>query len=240
MLKENPPIENILHDIYGKEHPNPQELILPDNPLKNNSSCIRPNSAAVEDCSFGDSGKGHIVQELNDLMIKTSPKGTIYSERWNGTRNAGHEIRIGNESLALHQLPIASVQEGATAIIGKGMLVHPEDLITEIKYAESKVGGRLPSTLLIDQNAIITTDLHSAFETYTNKKLDVGHGTTGSGVAQGYASWYEKRALTVRDFASEEWRDKFAKQYVYYADLMGGVDNLSTTLVSAQGNQWEQ
>lgn len=234
MLIENPRIGAILKETYYSKlwKVNPQELFLPYSPLNNNSIGIRPCSASVEDCSFGDSGKGSVVQKLNNLMTKEIYSRTLYSYRYNGSRNAGHEIKFGNEKIAFHQLPVASIQEGAVAIMGKGMLIHPEDLCTEIKYVESKIKGYLPSTLLIDENAIVTTNLHSAFETFTNNKLDVGHGATGSGVAQGYATLYEKRALTIKDLISEDWKEKFASQYKYYSDLMGGDEVLSSTIVN--------
>lgn len=231
MLQESQPIAKIVDDVYHT-FIIPHDLTLRENPFENNKSGIRPHSASVEDCSLGDSGKGHAVQEFNDFLLSTSDIGTLFSLRYNGTRNAGHEIVVHGVRVALHQLPVAVTQEGATGIMGKGMLVHPTDLATEIRYVENSIGAKLPGTLWVDSNAVVTTDLHSAYETFTNKKLDVGHGATGSGVAQGYSSWYEKRAMTVRDLMNESWRDEFAKQYEFYASLMG-ADTLSQMPVNA-------
>jgi adenylosuccinate synthase len=237
MLIEAESIEAIAKRVYEQDAPDPESFLLP-NPVTRNDSGIRPNSASVEDTGLGDSGKGRLAQQMNADLIKVSPSGLLYSERYNGASNAGHEVVVkdtrGNDvKIALHQLPVAAVQEGATAILGRGMLVHPEDLVMEILYVENKIGAKLPARLIIDKNVTVTTDLHRAFEAFANKFLDAGAGNTASGVSQGYASYYEKRAITMEHLMANNWRDTFAKQYKYYASLMGGESVLAASLVKA-------
>ncbi len=228
-MKTERRISDFINEVYNSAPPSPESFVVPPN----TDTQIRPNSVCIEDTSFGDSGKGRVTQEINDKLIRKSPRGILYSYRWNGTRNAGHEIFVNGIGISLHQLPVACTQEGATAILGRGMLIHPNDLVTEMNYTKNRIGtDKLPGKIIIDSNAVIITDVHSAYESFTNRKLDVGHGATGSGVAQGYSTWLEKRAITVSDFVSPNWREIFAKQYNFYADLMGGVDILSSETVN--------
>jgi adenylosuccinate synthase len=111
------------------------------------------------------------------------------------------------------------------------MLVHPVNLLTEIKYVEKKIGAKLPARLIIDANVTVSTDLHRAYEAFVNKFLDVGHGNTSSGVSMGYASYYEKRAITMRDLMSDNWREIFTKQYQFYTALIGGEEILAAAPV---------
>ena len=159
--------------------------------------------------------------------------GELYSYTFNGGRNAGHEIYIDGQAIAFHQLPVAVAQEGATAIIGKGRVIHPQDLVTEMEYAKARLGGQLPcKRLIIDIHATISDDLHAAFEQYTNGLLSVGKGSTKSGIAQGYASYYEKRAMTIEDLMAEDWDHRFANNYRFYATLLGGREQLAAVTVN--------
>lgn len=195
------------------------------------SSQIREHAVSIEDCSFGDSGKARITQTMNDILREVDNSGEIYSYSSNGGRNAGHEIEINGVRIALHLLPVAVAQEGATAIIGKGKVIHPHDLITEITYAQDKLGGRLWGKLLVDKRAVISDDLHAAFEGFSNGLLQVGQGSTKSGIAQGYSSYLEKRGLTIDDVLSDTWEEKFRKNYRFYATLMGGEAEVSNIVV---------
>ena len=233
-IAEAPRIQTIFDKVYRASVPDPKRFILKTNPLNNNGFGIRPRSATVEGGGFGDEAKGHVTQEVNATLSEQSPSGELYAVRYNGTRNAGHEVYVqnGNEYVAvtLHQLPVAVTQEGTTSILGKGMLIHPLDLRTEVSYAEDRLGAALPGNFIIDNNAILTTDLHSASESFVNSELGIT-GSTASGVSEGYSSWLQKRALTVRDFTKDDWRNKFTQQYNLYSKQLG-EEQLAQTLVN--------
>src|SRR3990172_4312767 len=89
---------------------------------------IRVGSESVEDAFFGDSGKGAVVAKINRLYTGNGP---VFSLRYNGGGNAGHEAIIDGKKLVTNQLPMGVVEESATAAISRGMVVHPEDLLTE-------------------------------------------------------------------------------------------------------------
>lgn len=118
------------------------------NPITSQASGIRQNSLSVEDAFFGDSGKGSVVAKFNEILMRD---GKLYSMRYNGGANAGHEANINGKEIITHQLPMVVVKEGATAFITRGMVLHPEDLLTEIKTVQNTLGAsELPGSLIID------------------------------------------------------------------------------------------
>lgn len=179
----------------------------------------RDNSICIEDAFFGDSGKGSVVAKLNELL--KSDKG-LYSIRYNGGGNAGHESYLRGLQIVTHQLPMGVVCEGATAIISRGMAIHPHDLLTEIKQISGKFGGELPGNLLIDRNTLLALDTHKALEETYNSLTPGGSGSTGRGIAPAYASLYERHPVFLDDLLEENWEEKLRDHYHLYAKKIQG------------------
>lgn len=191
------------------------------NPLTQTPN-TRPNSISVEDAFFGDSGKGSVVAKFNRQFKEEGAK-RIVSYRFNGGANAGHEAVINGKKIVTHQIPIAVAQEGATAMIGRAMLIHPSDAVDEIGYLKRELGGELLGNLLIDSNTLLGLDTHRALESALKSIHSGGDGSTGSGIAQGYASFYERTAVTVRDLMDDKtWEATFRKHYELYRILTQG------------------
>ncbi len=206
---------------------------LPKNPITNPEANKRPNSISIEDGFFGDSGKGRITAEFNQVLGKNKK---IYSVRYNGGANAGHECISNGKRIVVHQLPMAIIQDNATAIMARGVLLHPDDLLTEIAYIKREFGGMLPAKLLIDERALLGLDTHRALETVLNIHTTGGRGSTGRGIATGYASLYLRIAVCLKDLLSPQWRDIFSKHYQLYNNFIKGFGkaySLETTEVVA-------
>lgn len=186
----------------------------------NANSEVRPNSVCVEDALCGDSGKGSVVAKYNKIL---SARGLVFSLRYNGGGNAGHETYVNGQAIVTHQLPTAVIQEGATALITRGMVVHPEDLITEINQVKAYFNGDLPGNLLIDERTLLALDTHRALETTFNIHTTGGRGSTGRGIATAYASLYERHPVTMRDLLSPDWTDKLSTHYHLYQEQIAGL-----------------
>lgn len=180
----------------------------------------RPNSFSIEDAFFGDSGKGSVVAKFNHLLSQKSP---VISLRWNGGANAGHETYADGKKIVTHQLPMGVIEEEATAIISRGMVVHPEDLLTEIDIVSSQFIGYLPGNLIIDERAILALDTHRALEHVYKKRTTGSNGSTGRGISSAYASVYERNSLTFKDFLSDDWERIFTDHYTLYQDMIDGL-----------------
>ena len=83
---------------------------------------------------WGDEGKGKIV----DAMAGEYD----YVVRYQGGHNAGHTIVINNKKIALHLLPSGILYEHCKNIIGNGVVINLEALLTEMKSFDN-LQGRL-------------------------------------------------------------------------------------------------
>src|SRR6185295_3000724 len=81
-------------------------------------------ATAVIGLQFGDEGKGQITDLLaqqHDIVI-----------RYNGGANAGHSVRIGNNTYALHQVPLGVLTPGRLNVLANGVVLDPEALASEL------------------------------------------------------------------------------------------------------------
>ena len=72
---------------------------------------------------FGDEGKGKITdfisRDYDDVV------------RFNGGSNAGHTVVINGEKFKFHLIPSGAMQS-KVVILGNGMVIDPEELVSEI------------------------------------------------------------------------------------------------------------
>lgn len=210
---------------------------LKKNPIKNTKENFRPNCLSVEDVYFGDSGKGSIVAKFNEIMGKKNKK--IFSLRYNGGGNAGHECLIDGKMVTTHQLPMGIVKENCTAIVSRGMLIHPEDLLTELNMVKQTLGC-IPGELLIDDRVSLGLDTHRALESALNFKTTGGRGSTGRGIATGYAAHYLRVPVTLKDLLASDWKERFKAHYQLFKTLVEGFGKdfeLSKLDVSSYGKE---
>jgi adenylosuccinate synthase len=178
----------------------------------------RPNSISVEDAFFGDSGKGSVVVKCIGMFKKAK---LVYSLRFNGGANAGHETLYNGTVITTHQLPIGLIFENTTSIITRGAVIHPTDLVAEIERTANTLGG-IPGKLIIDERAPLCLDTHRAREIAMNHATTGGHGSTGRGIASAYESVYGRYAVTMKDLMAHNWKDILGSHYDLYAQFLKG------------------
>lgn len=197
----------------------------------------RVNSIAVTGGALGDEGKGRVTDEVTAEFLEKYPKVIHYRD--NGGANAGHTIEIGDKRLALHQLGSGVTQKGCTTILGKEMVLHPEDLVTEILEVKHFIGRKtLPATVYIDEMACLALDTHRAFESVLKKRTSGGKGSTGRGIGPAYADVLYRHPLRMRDLMKRDWKDKVRLHYGLYRDWTRGLGgNLSKEEVPRLGGK---
>lgn len=181
----------------------------------------RANSIAVLGGALGDEGKGRITDELTSLFLKEQKQ--VFHYRDNGGANAGHTIAFGNKKIALHQLGSGILQKGCTVVLGKEMVLHPQDLVLEIKEVEKVLDGQpMPSKLLIDEMSLLCLDTHRAFEAVLKMKADGSRAATGRGISPAYADVLYRNPLRMRDLMAKDWQKRVQVHYEYYRMLCLG------------------
>lgn len=150
---------------------------------------------------WGDEGKGRIV----DWFAADAD----YVARYNGGDNAGHSVTVGNKLFKLHLVPSGIIQDGATSILGNGMVVNPASLIAEMDMLRGMGVKVDPSRLRISYGAHIILPSHQALD----KALDAARGkdnigTTGKGIGPAYTDKAVRRGLRVIDMLSDDFPTK--------------------------------
>ena len=73
---------------------------------------------------WGDEGKGKIVDLLAERVK--------YVVRYQGGHNAGHTLVVGGKKTVLRLIPSGILHPTVTCVIGNGVVLSPEALMTEI------------------------------------------------------------------------------------------------------------
>lgn len=181
----------------------------------------RANSIAVVGGALGDEGKGRITDELTALFLQEHQSAFHYRD--NGGANAGHTIAFADKKIALHQLGSGVLQKGCTVVLGKEMVIHPQDLVLEIQEVEKVLDGQaMPAKLLIDEMALLCLDTHRAFEAVLKMKATGSKAATGRGISPAYADVIYRNPLRMRDLFATDWQEKVAAHYSHYQMLCQG------------------
>jgi adenylosuccinate synthase len=210
--------EKIYQSIYQTSHGLNFEKITPS-PFKLKGR--RANSIAVAGGALGDEGKGRITDELTAEFLKVHKK--VFHYRDNGGANAGHTVEIGTKKIALHQLGSGVLQRGCTVVLGKEMVLHPQDLVTEILEVLALMKTKqLPAKLLIDELALSCLDTHRAFEAVLKMKASGSKAATGRGISPAYSDVLYRNPIKMRDLVASNWRQRVLAHYQHYELLCRG------------------
>ncbi|MBS3754736.1 MAG: adenylosuccinate synthase [Desulfobacterales bacterium] len=148
---------------------------------------------------WGDEGKGKIV----DLLAEYSD----YVVRFQGGNNAGHTMVVNGEQFISHLVPSGIIQ-GKTCVIGNGMVVDPEVLITEIDYLADKGVDVSSQRLKISEKAHVIMPYHKALDharEAANCKKQIG--TTGRGIGPCYEDKAARRGIRFVDLLDSGFED---------------------------------
>ena len=156
------------------------------------------NNIAVIGMQFGDEGKGKIIDFLAE-------KADVIA-RFNGGNNAGHTIKVNDETTILHLIPSGILHKGKINIIGNGVVVDPKVLMGEIEDLRNKNVEVTPDNLIVSENAHIILEKHIKEDKEKNKHL----GTTSRGIGPSYKDKVTRLGIRVVDYIGGN--NEFSKQ----------------------------
>lgn len=129
----------------------------------------------VVGAQWGDEGKGKIVDMLAqdyDMVCRSQ-----------GGHNAGHTIWVDGVRYALHLMPSGVLHKRIVNVIGNGVVVSPEVLISEMAQFDG-----LEGRLFISDRAHLNLAHHGMIDKAKERlKGDKAIGTTGKGIGPTYA-----------------------------------------------------
>ena len=173
-------------------------------------------NVAVIGAQWGDEGKGKVVDWL-------ASRAEIVV-RYQGGHNAGHTLVVGNQTYKLSLLPSGLVR-GKLGIIGNGVVVDPEALLSEMDRVREQGLQVGPETLRIAENATLILPLHGALDRAREEaRGDRRIGTTGRGIGPAYEDKVARRAIRVCDLAEPETLDaKLDEVLLHHNTLLAGL-----------------
>ncbi|MCV3728426.1 adenylosuccinate synthase [Ureaplasma miroungigenitalium] len=139
---------------------------------------------------FGDEGKGKIIDVLAEKVD--------YVVRYQGGNNAGHTVVVNDQKFILHLLPSGILAPTAKCLIGPGVVVDPNVLLTEIEALEGR--QMTADHLLIDMRAHIIMPYHLQLDKLNEELLHHQKiGTTLRGVGPCYIDKFNRVGVRAID-----------------------------------------
>ncbi|GAB5377661.1 MAG: adenylosuccinate synthase [Acuticoccus sp.] len=149
-------------------------------------------SVVVVGSQWGDEGKGKIVDWLSERAEVIV--------RFQGGHNAGHTLVIDGVSYKLSLLPSGVVRPGKLSIIGNGVVLDPQALLSEIAKIRAQGVEVSPASLRVAETAPLILSVHRDLDQLREQASGAGAiGTTGRGIGPAYEDKVGRRALRVVD-----------------------------------------
>lgn len=145
---------------------------------------------------WGDEGKGKIVDLFADRFDVIV--------RYQGGHNAGHTVRIGEQTFILKLIPSGILRPGKTAVIGNGLVIDPKALIAEIEMLTG-MGVDVAAQLRISTRAHVILPFHRMMEKMSEDRPGrTSIGTTSRGIGPCYEDKIGRRGIRIADLLDRE------------------------------------
>ncbi len=169
-------------------------------------------SVVVLGTQWGDEGKGKIVDLLTEQAAVVA--------RFQGGHNAGHTLVIKGEKTVLHLLPSGILRDNVTCVIGNGVVLSMDALMTEITRLEER-GVVVRPKLKISASCPLILPSHAALDQAREKRLgNEKIGTTGRGIGPAYEDKVARRGLRVGELFNEAHFAARLKEVLEYHNFM--------------------
>jgi adenylosuccinate synthase len=142
---------------------------------------------------WGDEGKGKIVDFF------TAQADAVV--RFQGGNNAGHTLVVNGKKTVLHLIPSGILHARKLCIIGNGVVIDPEVLLSEIAALKKAGHCRNPRSLRISQLAHVILPYHRAIDHLREAaRGEAKIGTTGRGIGPCYEDKVARSGIRMAEF----------------------------------------
>jgi adenylosuccinate synthase len=140
---------------------------------------------------WGDEGKGKVVDALADEFDIVA--------RYQGGANAGHTVVVDGKKFILQLIPCGILRPGKTAVIGNGVVLDPEALLSELEVIEA-AGVSVGARLRVSDRSQLILPYHRLHEIASEAALGKAKiGTTSKGIGPCYEDKAARRGLRCCD-----------------------------------------
>ncbi len=156
-----------------------------------------PKVIVVIGAQWGDEGKGKIVDLLAERFDVVA--------RYQGGHNAGHSVKVGDRSYALHLIPSGIIHEGKTCVLGNGMVIDPIAFFAEADRLTAQGLRVTPDRVKVSSRAHLILPYHRALDHTSEERLgNEKVGTTLRGIGPAYEDKAGRRGIRVADAMNPE------------------------------------
>lgn len=146
---------------------------------------------------WGDEGKGRVADWL-------AARAQVVA-RFAGGDNAGHTVRVGDNTFKLHLIPSGILHEGVICVLGAGTVVNPLTVLREMTDLAKGGVHVTPMRLVIDPRAHIITPAHIALDGANERALGKDAiGTTKRGIGPAYTSKMARTGIRAHTMSDPE------------------------------------
>ncbi len=146
---------------------------------------------------WGDEGKGKIVDLLAERFDVVA--------RYQGGHNAGHSVKVGDKSYALHLIPSGIIHEGKTCVLGNGMVIDPKAFFEEADRLATQGLRVAPERVKVSTRAHLILPYHRALDHTSEERLgNEKVGTTLRGIGPAYEDKAGRRGIRAADALDRE------------------------------------
>ena len=152
---------------------------------------------------WGDEGKGKIV----DLLTRYAD----YIVRFQGGNNAGHTLVVEGKQFIFHLIPSGILYENKKCMIGNGVVIDPDVLLSEMQELAENGLPVTPERLMISENAHLIMPYHKSLDLNQEAALKSSKkiGTTGRGIGPCYEDKIIRKGIKIGDLLDENlFKDK--------------------------------
>jgi len=148
-------------------------------------------SVVILGTQWGDEGKGKIV----DLLAREADAVV----RFQGGHNAGHTLWVAGRKTVLHLIPSGILTDRARCLIGNGVVISPEALVSEISGLEA-AGVEVRPRLGISGACPVILGSHVALDRARERRRGrKAIGTTGRGIGPVYEDKASRLGIRMAD-----------------------------------------
>jgi adenylosuccinate synthase len=169
---------------------------------------------------WGDEGKGKIVDLLTENVAAVV--------RFQGGHNAGHTLVIDGVKTVLHLIPSGILRPNVQCLIGNGVVLAPQALVTEVSKLESN-GVPVRERLRISPACQLILPYHVELDLAREaQRGEQKIGTTGRGIGPAYEDKAGRRGLRLGEvYYQQEFAAKLAEVMDYHNFVLANYYKVS-------------
>jgi len=144
----------------------------------------------VVGAQWGDEGKGKMVDYLSgeaELVL-----------RFSGGANAGHTVKIGGKTFALHLIPAGIISSGKSVVLGNGMVIDPASMFEELAVISGQ-GIEWEGRVFVSDRAHLVLPGYKTEDQTVDDMRSRSIGTTGRGIGVAYGKKASRDGIRVVD-----------------------------------------